>query len=73
LLLATQVIFWRFTYPMNAASSNWTVMPVAFEAARRQWEYSHAASAVLTFLALMTITLSGLLFAEPPRNPQKLG
>ena len=23
-LVATQVIFWMFTYPMNVASSNWT-------------------------------------------------
>src|SRR5262249_11999863 len=56
LLLATQVVFWRFTYPMNVASSNWTTMPARFEQARLQWEYSHAASAVLTFLALLAIT-----------------
>jgi len=32
---------------MNVASNNWTVTPADFEAARRQWEYSHAVSAVL--------------------------
>src|SRR5262249_48661511 len=47
---ATQVIFWTFTYPMNAATNNWTVIPQDFEAARLQWEYSHAVNAVLTFL-----------------------
>ena len=57
-LFATAVVFWRFTYPMNVASNNWTVMPDQFEAARRQWEYSHAASAVLTFLALLAIAAS---------------
>src|SRR6516225_6662898 len=60
LLGATQVIFWTFTYPMNVATNNWTVSPQDFEAARRQWEYSHAANAVLTFVALVTITLSTL-------------
>jgi hypothetical protein len=60
-LVATQVIFWVFTYPMNVASGNWTVTPEHFEMARRQWEYSHAASAVLTFLALIAITSSAVI------------
>jgi len=55
---ATQVIFWTFTYPMNVATNNWTVTPQDFEAVRQQWEYSHAVNAVLTFAALVTITLS---------------
>ena len=59
---ATQVIFWTFTYPMNAATNNWSVIPQDFEAARLQWEYSHAVNAVLTFVALVTITLSTLLY-----------
>jgi uncharacterized membrane protein len=57
-LAATQGIFWMFTYPMNVASNNWTVVPADFDAARRQWEYSHAVSAVLTFIALVAITTS---------------
>src|SRR5262249_38524755 len=36
-LAATQLIFWRFTYPINAGTNFWTVRPEAFEAARRQW------------------------------------
>jgi hypothetical protein len=43
---------------MNVESNNWTVTPADFEAARRQWEYSHAVSAVLTFIALVAITTS---------------
>ena len=57
-LAATQGIFWTFTYPMNVASNNWTVTPADFEAARRQWEYSHAVNAVLTSVALVTIAAS---------------
>src|SRR5215813_11078981 len=57
---ATQGNFWTFTYPMNVATNNWTISPQDFEAARRQWEYSHAVNAVLTFVALVTSTLSTL-------------
>src|SRR6516164_3079949 len=59
---ATQVIFWTFTYPMNVATNNWTVTPQDFEAVRQQWEYSHAVNAVLTFAALVTITLSAFTY-----------
>jgi hypothetical protein len=55
-LLATIAVFAVFTYPKNVASRNWTVMPEQFEAARRQWEYSHATSALLTFVALIALT-----------------
>ena len=66
-LAATQVIFWLFTYPMNVASANWTQTPEPFEAARRQWEYSHAAAAVLTFIALIAIVLSLLREGRHPK------
>src|SRR5215831_11241891 len=47
-LAATQGVFWAFTYPVNVETRFWTISPALFDAARRQWEYSHAASAVLT-------------------------
>jgi hypothetical protein len=59
-LALTQAIFWTFTFPINAATANWTVMPGDFEAARRQWEYSHAVNAIITLLAFLAITLSAL-------------
>jgi hypothetical protein len=67
-LVVTQIVFWAFTYPMNVASSNWTVTLDHFETARRQWEYSHAASAVLTFLALVAITAAVAIDAGPPQR-----
>jgi hypothetical protein len=60
-IAATQVIFWSYTFPMNAASQSWTVMPEPFEAARRQWEYSHAVNALITFASLISITLAALI------------
>ncbi len=69
-LVGTQVIFWLFTYPMNVASKNWTLMPEDFEAARRQWEYSHAAGAVLTFMALIAVATA--LAADAGRSQRLL-
>jgi hypothetical protein len=63
----TQVIFWTFTYPMNVASDNWTTLPDHFDVARRQWEYSHAASGVQTFLALLAIGLAVALDDGAPQ------
>ena len=61
-LAATQGVFWAFTYPVNVVTRFWTIAPEPFEAARRQWEYSHAASAALTFAALVAIVLSSLTY-----------
>jgi hypothetical protein len=59
-LAITQGVFWSFTYPQNAATQNWSQMPANLEAARRTWEYSHAANAGLTFLALALIVAAAL-------------
>ena len=60
-LAATQAVFWAFTYPVNIATHFWTAFPEPFETARQQWEYSHAASALLTLAALIAMTMSALV------------
>jgi hypothetical protein len=60
-LAATQGVFWAFTYPFNAVTRFWTVSPELFDATRQQWEYSHATSAILTFVALVAIVFSSLM------------
>jgi hypothetical protein len=59
-LAATQAVFWTWTYPMNVLTQNWTVTPADLDAARRQWEYSHAVNAVITFAALVLVTLAAI-------------
>lgn len=59
-LVGTQVVFWTFTFPTNRVTSNWTVLPDNWMALRTQWEYSHAASAVLNFIALVAVIVSVL-------------
>lgn len=59
LLLAVMLlVFFSWTYPANQATDNWTVVTPNWQALRTQWELSHAASAVLTFIALCCATLS---------------
>jgi hypothetical protein len=57
----TLVVFFIWTYPANLATNNWTTIPDDWEQLRRQWEYSHAADAVVTFAAFCAIALSSLM------------
>jgi hypothetical protein len=59
-IFGTQVVFWTYTYPANQATNNWTTLPEHWLELRRQWEYSHAASAVLNLVALVALILSVL-------------
>ena len=54
------VVFFVWTYPANQATDNWTTVPANWEQLRRQWEYSHAANAVVMFVAFCAIALSVL-------------
>ena len=63
LALALADLF-AFTYPVNVATHFWTAMPDNFEAARREWENSHAVAAALTFLALTATTWSALAHGQ---------
>jgi membrane protease YdiL (CAAX protease family) len=59
-IAGTQVVFWTLTFPTNELTANWTVLPDNWAALRLQWEYSHAASAVLNLIALVAIIASVL-------------
>ena len=69
LIAATLVIFFIWTQPANAATMNWTVVPDNWQALRTQWEYSHAANAVLTFGALCAAVASALVSRSEERSP----
>ncbi|HZA65638.1 MAG TPA: hypothetical protein VE592_01735 [Geminicoccaceae bacterium] len=61
LMAGTLVVFFTWTYPANQATSDWTVAPADWQELRRQWEYAHAAAAVLTLAALCAVTLSTVM------------
>lgn len=58
LIALSLAVFFSVTFPANQATQNWTDLPEGWEALRRQWEYSHAVSAVLYFIALASLVLS---------------
>ena len=60
LLLAGFGVFLVWVYPANAATQNWFSVPSNWIAWRRQWEYGHAASAVLSFAAFCCTALAAL-------------
>ena len=61
LMLATLAIFFAFIFPANQATANWTTLPDDWQFLRRQWEYSHAVNAAITFAAFCATALSVLL------------
>jgi hypothetical protein len=64
LLCLGLVIFFTWTFPVNQITNNWRVAPVNWQALRAQWEYSHAANAGVTFLALCSSIASSLLWSR---------
>ena len=60
LVTATLAIFLVWTYPANQATNNWTVVPGNWQQLRTQWEYSHAANALLTFAAFCSVVVAAL-------------
>jgi len=64
LMAGSLAVFFTWTFPANQVTANWTVAPENWQDLRRQWEYSHAANALLTFLSLCLLTLSVLLTPE---------
>lgn len=66
LLVAMLAVFFTWTYPANQATRNWTVAPVNWADLRTQWEYSHAANAVMTFAALCCAVLAQLTARDEP-------
>jgi hypothetical protein len=54
-------VYFQFIYPVNQATLNWIILPDNWLQLRRQWEYSHAVSAVLFFIAFNVLVLSLLV------------
>jgi hypothetical protein len=59
-IAANLAIFFIWTFPTNQATDNWSVVPKNWNALRIQWEYSHAANAVVTFAALVWVVIAVL-------------
>jgi hypothetical protein len=56
--LASQVVFWIWTFPANVATNIWTEQPENWAQLRQQWEVSHFAGAVFQLLAMSALIIS---------------
>jgi hypothetical protein len=61
IMLATLAIFFAWTYPANVATRNWTVVPANWTELRRDWEYSHAANALLMIVTFCLVALASVV------------
>jgi|SRR5690606_15746140 len=68
-LVLALAIFFAFTFPANQATENWTTRPADWETLRSQWEYSHAAGALLYLTALIALTLSLIVRSQTAGYP----
>ncbi|WP_199748515.1 DUF1772 domain-containing protein [Candidimonas sp. SYP-B2681] len=69
LLAASLAIFFLWTFPANAATSNWSIAPENWMALREQWEYSRAAGGAFVLAAFCCITSSCLAYIPANRHP----
>lgn len=51
-------VFVIWIFPANQATANWTQKPEQWEILRREWEYSHAANAIIVFAAFLATALA---------------
>lgn len=58
LIVVSLAIFFAYVFPGNRATMNWTQQPDNWEALRRNWEYGHAASAVLVLGAFLSTVIA---------------
>jgi hypothetical protein len=70
LIAATLVVFFVWTFPVNKATAMWTSQPANWRKLRTRWEYSHAANAAITFLALSCTALA--LVAANDQSPREI-
>jgi len=61
------ILFFTFTFPANRATTNWTVEPANWDSLRTEWEYSHAAAALL-YLAALCLLVWSALSGQPSRD-----
>ena len=71
ILAGTLAIFFTWTYPANQATDNWAIVTADWESLRSQWEFSHAANAVLTFIALCCVALSAARSVDCSNPPSR--
>ncbi len=60
LIVISLGVFFVWIFPANQATHNWTMQPDNWEVLRRNWEYGHAANAILIALALIASVMASV-------------
>jgi hypothetical protein len=60
LIAASLAVFFTWTFPANRATANWTTVPENWERLRLEWEYSHAANALVVFAAFLATVMAAI-------------
>ena len=58
LIAVSLAVFFTWTFPANQATANWTHKPENWATLRRDWEYSHAANAMIVFAAFLATAMA---------------
>ncbi|HBZ29475.1 MAG TPA: DUF1772 domain-containing protein [Nitrosomonas nitrosa] len=60
LIMISLAVFFTCIFPANEATVNWTIKPENWETLRKNWEYGHAANAVIVFFAFIASALAAI-------------
>ena len=60
LVLVSLIVFFIWIFPANQETANWTQQPEGWEALRRQWEWGHAANALIVFSAILATSMTAV-------------
>jgi phosphatidylglycerophosphate synthase len=71
LIAGSLIIFFIWAFPGNQQTANWTNQPENWELLRRNWEYGHAANAVIVFVAFVATCIASIDNGEQGRNEVK--
>ncbi|MCW2243693.1 DUF1772 domain-containing protein [Azospirillum canadense] len=58
LVLLSLAVFFVWIFPANQETANWTRSPENWNALRRQWEWAHAANALIVFGAFLATCMA---------------
>jgi hypothetical protein len=58
LIASSLAVFFLWIFPANQATVNWTQKPEDWEILRRDWEYAHAANAIIVFAAFLATVMA---------------
>jgi hypothetical protein len=73
LLVVSHALFWALVAPVNAEMAHWTMdrIPPDFAAWRAQWEYTHAARALLELGGFAALLWGCIRQLPRPGSPQR--